>query len=123
MPDRTTFDAIVAQLRPLLARYSPPLVVTADTPIGYSLDVPASPSFPQGVFAGGVQVRKNYVSYYLMPVYMFPELLVGLSEPLRKRMQGKSCFNFATLLDASLLAELEQLTERGMARFRQERPR
>ena len=29
-----------------------------------------------------------------MPVYMFPDLLDGISPELRRRMQGKSCFNF-----------------------------
>lgn len=68
------------------------------------------------VWFGGVQVRKRYVSYHLMPVYVFPDLLDGISEGLRKRMQGKSCFNFA-LIDERLFDELEQMTERGYRRF------
>ena len=47
-----------------------------------------------------------------MPVYLNPGLLEGMSPGLRKRMQGKSCFNF-TRLDPVLLAELPALTEAG----------
>ena len=61
---------------------------------------------------GATRVGKRYVSYYLMPVYVQPSLLDDLSPALRKRMQGKSCFNFAKV-DETLLAELEALTRRG----------
>jgi len=53
-----------------------------------------------------------------MLVYIFPDLLAGISDRLRKRMQGKSCFNFTTLDDATI-AELSQLTATGFERFRQ----
>ena len=58
---------------------------------------------------GGVQINKNYVSYHLMPVYINPHLLENISPALKKRMQGKSCFNF-TSLDESLVKELADLT-------------
>lgn len=54
-----------------------------------------------------------------MPVYMYPDLLEAVSPGLKKRMQGKSCFNFKQV-DEPLLAELESLTLRGFARFQQE---
>jgi hypothetical protein len=47
-----------------------------------------------------------------MPIYVKPHLLDDVSPALRKRMQGKSCFNFAKV-DDPLLAELEALTKRG----------
>ena len=65
---------------------------------------------------GGVEVKKNYVSAHLMPVYMHPEMLEDVSAELRKRMQGKSCFNFK-VMDDELLAELGQLIDRGADRF------
>jgi hypothetical protein len=52
---------------------------------------------------------------------MFPDLLDGLSEGLKKRMQGKSCFNFTTV-DESYIAELAQLTKAGIERYRQGYP-
>ncbi len=64
----------------------------------------------------GTRVGKNYVSYYLMPVYGRPELLARISPALRRCKQGKSCFNFSAI-DESLMAELAELTERGFEAF------
>lgn len=64
----------------------------------------------------GTRVGKNYVSYYLKPVYHRPELLAGISPELRRRKQGKSCFNFGAI-DESLMAELEALTARSFEDF------
>ena len=66
---------------------------------------------------GGVQVKKNYVSYHLMPVYENPKLLENMSPELKKRMQGKSCFNFKSI-DEKLFAELGRLTKRGLQDYR-----
>lgn len=54
-----------------------------------------------------------------MPVYMYPEMLDDISPELRKRTQGKSCFNFKTV-DETLFDELAALTKRGFERFQQE---
>lgn len=65
---------------------------------------------------GGVRLGKNYVSYYLMSVYAAPELVRNMSPELKKRMQGKSCFNF-TAVDPILFEELKALTRIGAAKF------
>lgn len=52
-----------------------------------------------------------------MPVYVFPELLINISPELKKRMQGKSCFNFKQV-DKKLFKELEVLTKKGFDAFR-----
>ena len=44
------------------------------------------------------------------------EGLKELSPGLRKRMQGKSCFNFTTISDAQA-EELSELTRRGVEQF------
>ena len=59
---------------------------------------------------------KRYVSFYLMPVYASPELDAAVSPALRKRKQGKSCFNFDRI-DEALFAELSDLTARGIPGF------
>ncbi len=64
-------------------------------------------------------MNKAYVSYRLMPVYMYPDLLHDISPELRKRMQGKSCFNFKKM-DEALFQELEGLTRRSVERLRGE---
>lgn len=116
---RTDSPAIFAQLKRLLQPLTPPLVVESDGPQGYSLNAPPSAKYPQGLFFGAVRLGKSYVSYYLMPVYVCPDLLDGMSDGLKKRMQGKSCFNF-TAPDAALFDELAQLTRAGFERYQRE---
>ena len=60
-------------------------------------------------FFAAVRKGKNYVSFHLMALYVFPEMLQSVSPALLRRMQGKSCFNF-TQIDQELFAELERLT-------------
>ncbi len=55
-----------------------------------------------------------------MPAYMFPELLAGISPGLKKRMQGKSCFNFKGV-DELAFAELANLTRQGFEKFEMEK--
>ena len=51
------------------------------------------------------------------PVYMKPELLESVPPSLKKRMQGKACFNFTTV-DRDQLKELAAVTKTGIAAFR-----
>ena len=110
---------VFAQLKAIIEPFAAWLKVEADTASGYSLNTPYVEQWKKELFFGAVQIKKNYVSYHLMPVYMYPDLLEGIAPALQKRMQGKSCFNF-TALDPALLAELAQLIERGFERMRQE---
>jgi hypothetical protein len=93
--------------------------VTADSPANYSLDLRKRDAKGRPVFFGAVQPRKHYVSFHLMPVYMYPDLLEGVSPELRRRMQGKSCFNFKAP-DRALFRELAGLTSRSVERLKQE---
>jgi len=69
------------------------------------------------LFIAAVEMNKRYVSYHLMPIYMNPSLQAAVSPVLKKRMQGKACFNF-TSIDAGQLKELAGLTKQGIANFR-----
>jgi hypothetical protein len=51
-----------------------------------------------------------------MSVYASPELLKHMSPELKKRMQGKSCFNFKEV-DKKLFSELSRLTKAGATKF------
>ncbi|MBK9088281.1 MAG: hypothetical protein IPL90_04220 [Holophagales bacterium] len=104
----------------MLASHAKGLKVTADGPKGYSLNTPYSEKWKKELFFGAVQVMKNYVSFHLFPVYMFPALLDGISGELKARMQGKSCFNFRAP-DTVLFQELEALTKAGLARMKAEK--
>ena len=108
-----------AALRKVLSAHAKGLRVTADGPKGYSLGTPYSEKWKRELFFGAVQVMKNYVSFHLFPLYMFPDLLDGLSDGLKARMQGKSCFNFRAP-DEALFRELAALTQAGLARMKAE---
>ncbi len=119
VPERATPEGsaeIFAALRAILAAHAERMKVTADGPKGYSLNTPYSPVWKKELFFGAVQVTKNYVSFHLFPVYVFPDLLDGISDGLRARMQGKACFNFR-VPDAALFAELAALTAKGLAKM------
>jgi len=92
------FAETFAALRAILASQAKQMTVTIDEPGHYEL---ASPTMTDRVgrplVCASVQINKNYVSYHLMPVYGNKALRDSLSPSLRRRMQGKSCFNFATV--------------------------
>lgn len=99
-----------------MAAQAPRLVVLEDAPGAYVLGVQRVREDGYRVWFGAVKIGKRYVSYHLIPVYAHPDLLDGVQPELRRRMQGKSCFNF-TRVDESLFAELDTLTRRGLERF------
>jgi hypothetical protein len=120
MTNKEQFEAVFERLKGILQPYEPHLLVHADGSTDYTLNTPYIAQFKKEVFFGGVQIKKNDVSYHLMPVYVFPTLLDCISPELKKRMQGKSCFNFTSINEAAF-DELARLTERGFERFKQER--
>lgn len=72
----------------------------------------ATDKYPDGLTFAGVQLGRRYVSYHLMCAYLAPDLVEAMSPQLRRRMQGKSCFNF-TRVDDELFDELSSITARG----------
>ena len=117
MSPQSDFPLIFDQLKSILKPYAKNLTITADTATGYSLDGPYSEKYKKVVFFGAAQIQKNYVSFYLMPVYIFPEILKGISPELKKHMQGKSCFNFKKI-EPDLFKELKQLTRLSVEHMR-----
>jgi hypothetical protein len=111
---RPDLGPVYKRLRAILDPYRGRLTVASDGPSGMTLELPGYEGTPWG-FAAGARVGSRYVSFYLMGVYGAPELADSMSPELRRRMQGKSCFNF-TRIDESLFAELATLTERSIAR-------
>lgn len=111
----TDFAAVDHRLREILAPLRSRLVATKDGPDGLTLEIPGLEGKPWG-YVAGIRMGKRYVSYYLMSVYAFPDLLESLSPRLRKRMQGKSCFNFSSV-DEALFEELDRVTQTGFERF------
>ena len=112
------FGQIFERIRALFKAHESRCVVLTDEPDRYYLGThEIRPKDGYRTQFGGVEVKKNYVSAHLMPVYAHPDLLDAASPGLRKRMQGKSCFNF-NRMDEPLLAELGDLIDRGADRFK-----
>jgi hypothetical protein len=114
----TTFDfrATFEKLKAILKPYEKKLIVVHDTDKNYYLDTKYMMKNKQRVFFAAVRIGKAYVSFHLMPVYACPDLLKDLSPELKKRMQGKSCFNF-NRVDDKLFRELKKLTRSGFDKF------
>ena len=112
------FSSIFARLRKILEPYSKTLAVTQDTPARYCLTGGVHPAHKTPMPVTWVEIGKNYVSFHHMGVYGFPILRDEMSAELKARMQGKSCFNFKTA-NETLFKELEQVTARGFAAFKQ----
>lgn len=109
-------EGVGRSLTDLMVRAAPGMTVKAAGPRGVQLladwDNPLKPG--QRMWFGGVQTMKNYVSVHLMPVYSHPALAATIPPALRRRMQGKSCFNFKAE-DPALFAELETLIRAAAA--------
>jgi hypothetical protein len=116
MPESCDLQGVFAALRPLLVPYVPNFTVARDASDGLSLNTKHIMPNKKPLFFGAVEFNKNYVSFHLMPVYVFPELLATISPSLRKRMQSKSCFNFSSV-DPILFQELRALVAAGHARY------
>src|SRR5438477_6946561 len=117
MPDKKDFNEVFARLKAIFKPYAKKMVVVQDTPKWYYLDTHYIMKNKKPLGFGAVRLGKNYVSFYLMSIYARPELLKGMSPELKKRMQGKSCFNFKEV-DEKLFQELDKLTKAGAARFK-----
>jgi len=109
---RKDFPETFNSLKSLLKKYENSLRVIADKNDNFSLNAGFDDKRKADIYFGAVQIKKNYVSYHLMPIYINPKLLDGISSELKKKMQGKSCFNFK-VIDKSLLADLAELTKKG----------
>lgn len=119
MPSQSDFTLVFGKLKAIIKPYSKGFTVKNDTASVYSLDGPYSEKWKKELFFASTQINKNYVSFYLMPVYLYPDLLKEISPELKKHMQGKSCFNFKKV-EPGLFRELEDLTRKGIVKFREE---
>lgn len=119
------------ELRAILQPYASKLKVVHDNEKVYYLETKQPKYRGKPVCFGAVRLGKQYVSFYLMAVYSAAacvtpakgsteEKIVGatsklsksMSPELKKRMQGKSCFNFKQP-DPVLFKELAGLTKQG----------
>jgi hypothetical protein len=112
------FAQVFAALKPILDKYEKRLSVKADTAVEYTLLTKSPSPFPQHkgqpLYFGSIRIGKAYVSLHLLPLYMCPTLTKAISPALKKRMQGKACFNFKNDPEPEQIAALRQLTAAGV---------
>jgi hypothetical protein len=113
------FGAVFMALRKLLKRYESELAVKTDKPGNCYLETRSTSLNGRRMFFAAAKIKKNYVSFYLIPLFMFPDLSQKISPTLRRLMQGQSCFNLTTM-DQDCLDELDRLTQAGFQKLKSE---
>jgi hypothetical protein len=109
---------VFAALREMLKRFiGNEIRVQTDKPGNYHTEIPTIFHRGKPLYFAGVRTNKNYVSFHLLHMYYNPAARKALSPALRKRMQGKACFNF-TAVDEACFAELGWLIAHGLKRFK-----
>jgi len=116
MANKTDLQPVFERLKKILAPYQPKMDLAQDSSTMYMLNTRFLLKKNYPLMFAGVRLGKNYVSYHLFSVYTTPSDAQTISPELKKRMQGKSCFNFTTV-DERLFKELEKLTKAGAKRF------
>jgi hypothetical protein len=112
-------SAIFTALRQMLKPYESELAIRTDKPGNCYLETRSSSMSGRRMFFAGAKIKKNYVSFYLPALYMFPDLSDRISPSLKKTMQGQACFNFTTA-DPDWFAELSRLTQAGYQKLKNE---
>ena len=112
-------SVVFTALRKLLKPYESELAIRIDRPGNCYLETRSSSMNGRRMFFAGAKIKKNYVSFYLPALYMFPELADRISPPLKKMMQGQACFNF-TSANQDWFEELARLTQSGYQKLKSE---
>ena len=112
---KSDFAAAFEGLRKVLRPYDKKLQVIKDDRLGYMSMSKSLRYLGKPVMFASI-TSKSYVSFDFFPVYMFPEMLKPISPELRKRMQGKTCWDFKKF-EGPLFAELGGLIGEGFRRF------
>jgi hypothetical protein len=113
------YSAIFSVLRQLLRPYESELAIRTDKPGNCYLETRSSSMNGRRMFFAGAKIKKNYVSFYLPSLYMFPDLSDRISPSLKKTMQGQACFNFTTA-NPDWFEELGRLTQAGYQKLKSE---
>ena len=108
-------DKIFSKLKSILAAYESEVVLIHNKSDNYYLNTPTTDK--KSEFFGAVQIKKSYVAYHLMPIYYYPELLDSVSDALKNKMQGKSCFNFKDV-NEDFFNELKSLTKSAFDKYK-----
>lgn len=111
---------VFKRLKGILKPYEPSLILKFDREDMYYVDTPYVMKYnKQNLLFGSVVLDQHEVKFYLNPVILFPELLEDVSDALKAKKVNTPYFSFTTI-DEDLLAELEDLTQKGIEKFQRE---
>jgi len=110
-------EELYQELRAVLSAHASVLDVVTDEPGYYYLNTNVKDGKGKPHFFGMVKKGPKKVALHLMPLYCDASLAASISPPLKKRMQGKTCFNF-TKAQPDLMNELGALTDKCIASYR-----
>ena len=111
-PTPETLAAIEVRLRAILAPYEPRL----ETASIYGIPTLRRQGAKAHDWFAFVKPEAKHVSFYLLPMLTYPELMADVSPELAARRSGKSVLKF-TALDDALFGELEGLVARAYERY------
>jgi hypothetical protein len=111
------FASVFAALKELLAPYEKHLHVLPYKPGYYCLVTRLPVHKGKPLWFAAIRMGKSYVSYHFMPVYLNAAMQRRVPPDLKKRMQGKACFNFSEV-DPALFRQLADLTAAGFEGYR-----
>src|SRR6185437_1993967 len=114
------FASVFAALRKLLESNLGYLAVQTDKPGNYHLEAPSILHRKKPLYFAGIRTGKNYVSFHLLYLYFNPAAIKTVPPALKKRMQGKACFNF-TAVDEDCFAELGRMIRDGLKIYKTEK--
>ncbi len=111
------YNKIFTRLKSYLEPFENNLFVLHNKNDNYYLNTSSTETNKKPEFFSAVQIKKSYVAFHLMPIYYYPELLDNVSDELKNKMQGKSCFNFKAI-DDKLFEELNTLTKSCFKKYK-----
>ena len=104
------FLEIFAELRAIMLEAAPGMTVAEDSPGNVTLKTHwIEARTGQPAWFGWIAIKKSYVAYHIMPLYVLAALNDAVPPSLEKRRQGKTCFNFKKA-DPALFEDLRALT-------------
>jgi hypothetical protein len=112
------FNAVFQALRTVLEPYIAEMHVVQDNERGLYLNTRTVMKNGQPLFFASIAINRKYVSFYLFPVSLYPDLVDGIGN-LRKRMQGTNCFNFRKA-DPDQVEKMRSLVRAGYDRLKRE---
>ena len=125
---KENLNVIFKELRGMISKYSPPLVV------GDKVNAGAKPQYvlvskkavviggkkKNEVYFAGVIEQKGYVGFYYMPVYTNAEMKEIMSPALLRLLKGKSCF-YIKELSPALKKDIQRALKAGFALYKKRR--